>query len=108
MHLFQHPDGCVRKTRRDKRNLLFQVVFQGEVLCDKDSLTVFLYHVKVVRRIYFSLKEDAIRELGSMEYERRTHVLTAYLKNSVTNWVEPFRVIAWRLACLEAIISSVA
>ena len=37
--------------------------------------------------------------------ERSTHVLTAYLKNSVTNWVEPLRVIAWRLACLEAISS---
>jgi hypothetical protein len=107
LHLLQHPDGCVRKTRRDKRSLLVQIVFQGEILCDKDRLTVFLDHVKVVRRIYLSLKEDAIRELGidSMEYERRTHVLTAYLKNSVTNWVEPLRVIAWRLACLEAISS---
>lgn len=29
----------------------------------------------------------------------QTDVFTAYLKNSVTRLVDPFRVIAWRFAC---------
>jgi hypothetical protein len=76
--LLQNPDDrWIRKERLDKGYLLVQIVFQGEILCNKDRLTIFLDHVKVVRRIHLSLKEDAFQALGSREYGRHTHVLTA-------------------------------
>jgi hypothetical protein len=41
-----------------------------------------------------------------MPAKNRTHVLTAYLKNSVTRSVDPLRVIDWRMAaCLVGAIS---
>lgn len=40
---------------------LLQVVFQSEVLRDKDCLTIFLDHLEIVRGVNSSLEENAIR-----------------------------------------------
>lgn len=37
----------------------FKVVLEREILGHQDGLAIFLDHVKIIRRVDFSLKEDA-------------------------------------------------
>ena len=59
--------------------------------------------MEVVRRVDFSLKEDAevivlARYVHCFKW-RGTYVFTAYLKKSVTRTADPLSVIAWRVFC---------
>ena len=70
-------------------------------MSDQHGLAVFLDHLEVIRRVYTPLKEDP----GSKRLSGTSpvigldgmYVLAAYLKNSVTSFVEPLRVMAWRV-----------
>lgn len=96
--LFQDTLGVVsRGCVTDHSDPPIEVVFQCEVLCDEDGLTVLFDHVKVIRGVYTPLEQDAV-QLVSICAPRGcvggTYVLAAYLKNSVTRLVEPLRVMA--------------
>ena len=74
----------------------FKVVFQSKVLGHKQRLPIFLDHLEVIRWVHLALEEDAEARLISDLLGAKggwTHVLTAYLKNSVTSAVEPLSVI---------------
>jgi hypothetical protein len=60
--------------------------------------------MEVVRGVHTALEEnpevERVRAEQSKSAGGDTDVFTAYLKNSVTRFVEPLRVIAWRVgAC---------
>lgn len=84
---------------------LFEVVLNVWILRYKDSLSILLHHMKVVRRIHLALEENPLTPSAATPNARCcTHVFTAYLKNSVTSTVEPLSVIACLFACLVAIV----
>jgi hypothetical protein len=77
---------------------LVEICLECSVLGDQDGLTIFLNHLEIVRRIYTALKEDPgnkrLRDTWLVAGLDKTYVLAAYLKNSVTSFVEPLRVMA--------------
>lgn len=75
---------------------LVQIILQSSVLRDQHGLTIFLDHLKVIGGVDATLEEDPTRdhEQPARTTSVQTNVFAAYLKNSVTNLVEPLRVIA--------------
>ena len=62
-----------------KKNSLVEIVFEGNVLSDQYCLSVFLYHVEIVRRIHASLKQYSSKSgkrnksLCSLMYATQSH-----------------------------------
>ena len=88
-------DGDWDRTGEHK---LVKIRFERSVLSDQHSLTVFLNHLEVICRVYTALKEDpgseSVSDTSLVVGLDETYVLAAYLKNSVTSFVEPLRVMA--------------
>jgi len=80
-----------------------KVILESKILGDQKRLTILLHHMKIIRWIDLSLKQNSVGHSmispKSKGGSGSAYVLTAYLKNSVTRFVDPFKVIAWRLAC---------
>jgi hypothetical protein len=111
-HLLQYPFRGVNWTRgADGANyLLVEIVLQCEILRHKDGLTVLLDHVKVIFGVDTPLEENASCDVQSMAFTAvatPTDVLTAYLKNSVTMFVEPLSVIADRVGAADCFVDMV-
>ena len=77
---------------------LVKICLERSVLSDQHSLIVFLNHPEVIWRVYAALKEDpgseSVSDTSLVVGLDETYVLAAYLKNSVTSFVEPLRVMA--------------
>ena len=67
--------------------------------------------MEVIRRVHSPLEQNPVGDVKDElnVAETDTNVLTAYLKNSVMRFVEPLRVIAWRVgACFVPAMMVVA